>query len=238
MPAGMLRTRALPQRGPQSGNYRKEQSMKQRRPAVIVLAAGRGQRFRGEGHKLEQVVGEDTVLAHTLRQVIASTLPLLVVTSSALAPMVRRHVASRDMLVLPDQDRLGRPVPLGMGHSIAAGVAATGDAHGWLIVPADMPMLRTDTLLAVAQALDHDPIAYAQYRGRRGHPVGFSAELYSELAALQGDEGARRLLARFPAKAVEVDDPGVLIDVDTLEDLQQVRLDPARPTGAGLRAPG
>ncbi|PIM51050.1 molybdopterin-guanine dinucleotide biosynthesis protein MobA [Roseateles chitinivorans] len=214
--------------------------MNQRRPAVVVLAAGRGQRFRGEGHKLEQVLNGDTVLALTLRQTMASGLPMLVVTSTALAPLVRRHVASRDMLVLPDQDRLGRPAPLGMGHSIAAGVAATGDAPGWLILPADMPMVRPSTLAAVADAIERDPIAYAQHRGRRGHPVGFNAELFSELTGLQGDEGARRLLARYPAQAVDVDDPGVLIDVDTVEDLQRLKVDPSmpRPSDLGLRTFG
>ena len=214
--------------------------MNQRRPAVVVLAAGRGQRFRGEGHKLEQVLDGESVLALTLRQTMASGLPMLVVTSTALAPLVRRHVAARDMLVLPDQDRLGRPAPLGMGHSIAAGVAATGDAPGWLILPADMPRVKASTLAAVAQALERDPIAYAQHRGRRGHPVGFSAELFSELTGLQGDEGARRLLARYPAQAVEVDDPGVLIDVDTVEDLQRLKIDPAMPRAgdAGLRSIG
>ncbi|MBB3193014.1 nucleotidyltransferase family protein [Roseateles terrae] len=210
--------------------------MDQRRPAVVVLAAGRGQRFRGEGHKLEQLVGGETVLAHTLRQTMASGLRYLVVTSTALAPLVRRHVAERDMLVLPTQDRLGRPAPVGMGHSIAAGVAATGDAQGWLIVPADMPLLQTSTLLAVARALEHDPIAYAQYDGQRGHPVGFSAELFSELTALQGDEGARKLLARFPAQAVDVNDPGVLVDVDTVEDLARVvSVHPAVPVPASAR---
>ena len=214
--------------------------MNQRRPAVVVLAAGRGQRFRGEGHKLEQVLNGDTVLALTLRQTMASGLPMLVVTSTVLAPLVRRHVASRDMPVLPDQDRLGRPAPLGMGHSISAGVAATGDAPGWLILPADMPMVRSTTLAAVAQAIEHDPIAYAQHRGRRGHPVGFNAELFSELTGLQGDEGARRLLARYPAQAVDVDDPGVLIDVDTVEDLQRLAVDPLkpRPSGEGMRSLG
>ena len=78
--------------------------------------------------------------------------------------------------------------------------------------------------LAVAAALDHYAIAYAQHRGRRGHPVGFGAELYSELVKLSGDEGARRLIARYPAHGVEVDDPGVLIDVDTEADLEQLRL--------------
>lgn len=199
--------------------------MSKRRPAVVVLAAGRGQRFRGQGHKLEQSLGDGTVLSRTLDQAIATQLRVVVVTTQALAAQVGRLVALRDMVVMPDLDRLGRPLPVGMGHSIAAGVSATGDAQGWLILPGDMPLVRSASLLAVAEVLEHEPIAYAQYHGRRGHPVGFSAELYSELAALEGDEGARRLLARYPAQAVELDDPGVLIDVDTAEDLQRLRGD-------------
>jgi molybdenum cofactor cytidylyltransferase len=113
--------------------------------------------------------------------------------------------------------------PFGMGHSIAAGVAATGDAEGWLIVPADMPMLKASSILAVAQALEQYPVSFAQYKGQRGHPVGFNAELYSELIGLQGDEGARRILARYPSQGVEVDDPGVLLDIDTEEDLARLR---------------
>ena len=66
-------------------------------------------------------------------------------------------------------------------------------------------------------------LVFAQHKGMRGHPVGFSAELYSELSSLRGDEGARRLVARYPAVGIEVDDPGVLIDVDTEADLDAVR---------------
>jgi len=112
---------------------------------------------------------------------------------------------------------------LGMGHSIAAGVSARPHAGGWLVLPGDMPLVRPTTLVAVALALDHHPIAFAQHQGRRGHPVGFGAELYSELTALAGDEGARRLVARYPAFAVETDDPGILVDIDTADDLAAVR---------------
>jgi molybdenum cofactor cytidylyltransferase len=110
-----------------------------------------------------------------------------------------------------------------MGFSIAEGVRARPDADGWLILPGDMPMVRTSTLLEVAAALTEHPVVYAQHRGRRGHPVGFGAELFSELSALSGDDGARRLLARYPAFGVELDDPGVLVDVDTQADLDVVR---------------
>jgi molybdenum cofactor cytidylyltransferase len=192
------------------------------RPAVIVLAAGTGSRFGAPGHKLAQHMGSSTVLGTTLRHALASHLPVVVVTTDELAETARRHVATRDIVVLPAVGSAS-PQPLGMGFSIATGVAARPDATGWLVLPADMPMVQPATLLAVAAALEHHPVAYAQHRGRRGHPVGFAAELYSELVTLTGDEGARRLVARYPAHGVDVDDPGVLIDVDTEADLEKLR---------------
>lgn len=204
------------------------------RPAVVVLAAGRGSRFRGLHHKLMQTLGASTVLATTISNALATGLPVLVVTTDPLAEMVGRHVATRDMVVLPP---VGSPASqaLGMGYSIAAGVAARSDAPGWLVLPADMPMVKTSTLCQVADELDGHAIAYAQYRGLRGHPVGFSAELYSELVMLTGDEGARRLVARYPAVGVEVDDPGVLLDVDTEDDLARVRVEQQRQQLRELR---
>jgi molybdenum cofactor cytidylyltransferase len=187
-------------------------------PNVIVLAAGRGRR-KGEPHKLEQRLGGGNVLATTLRHAIESGLPTAVVTTTSLLPAVTPLLARRDIVILDDEEA-GR----GIGHSIAAGVAERAAAPGWLILPGDMPLVLPETMRAVAAALEHHPVAYAQHRGRRGHPVGFSAELYSELVALVGDEGARRLVARYPAFAADVDDPGVLVDVDTADDLEAVRV--------------
>jgi molybdenum cofactor cytidylyltransferase len=191
-------------------------------PVVVVLAAGRGKRFGGRTHKLEQHLGGSSVIGSTLRHVLASQLPMVVVTTAAMAATVRHTVAARDIVVLPAVGTPG-PEPLGMGYSIASGVAARPDAAGWLILPADMPMVRPETLQAVARELGNHTVVYAQHRGQRGHPVGFAAELYSELVALEGDEGARRLVARYPAHGVEVADPGVLIDIDTEADLVGLR---------------
>jgi molybdenum cofactor cytidylyltransferase len=47
--------------------------------------------------------------------------------------------------------------------------------------------------------------------------------MYSELLSLAGDEGARRLLARYPSVGVETEDPGVLFDIDTEADLDAAR---------------
>lgn len=192
------------------------------RAVVVVLAAGKGSRFVGAHHKLVQDLENSTVLGTTLQQAIASHLPVVVVTTAALADLARRSVAARDVVVLPDVGTPGAPA-LGMGFSIAAGVAARPDAGGWLVLPGDMPRIRPETLQAVARQLSDHAIAYAQYRGRRGHPVGFASELYSDLTELTGDEGARRLVARYPGIGVEVDDPGVLLDVDTQADLELAR---------------
>ena len=92
---------------------------------------------------------------------------------------------------------------------------------GWLVLPADMPLVRSETILRLAQALPWHTLVYPQYQGRRGHPVGFSGELASELVRLTGDEGARRVVARYPGHAIDVEDAGVLQDFDTEDDFRQ-----------------
>ncbi len=184
------------------------------RPTIVVPAAGRGSRFGGPQHKLEQPFDGSTVLGTTLRHAIETQLPVVVVTTAALAPLVAGLLATRDIVVLSAGE-----AARGMGYSIGAGVAERSGAPGWIVLPGDMPLVLPDTLLAVATALEQHPVVYAQHRGRRGHPVAFAAELYSELILLDGDDGARRVLARYPSHGQEVDDAGVLLDIDTPADL-------------------
>ena len=188
------------------------------RPTIIVPAAGLGSRFGGPLHKLEQPFEGSTVLGTTVRHAIETQLPVLVVTTAPLAPLVGRLLATRDILVLSEA-----AAARGMGATIAAGVAERSGAPGWLVLPGDMPLVRPGTLLAVAGALAQHPVAYAQHRGRRGHPVAFAAELYSELIQLTGEDGARRVMQRYPAHGQDVDDRGVLLDVDTPADLEALR---------------
>ena len=192
------------------------------RPTVVVLAAGRSSRFGVGHHKLAQPLGDTTVLAQTLATAIATHLRTVVVTIAAFVDVARSSVAARDVVVLPEVGSDGGS-QLGMGASIAAGVGASPDSSGWLVLPGDMPMIQPATVVAVANALELHPVAFAQFRARRGHPVGFAAELYPELTALSGDEGARRIVARYPAFPVELDDAGILVDIDTEGDLEALR---------------
>ena len=111
----------------------------------------------------------------------------------------------------------------GMGVSLAEGVRSAADAHGWVVALADMPYLKPETVRVVAKALsDGAAIAAPSYRGERGHPVGFARRFKDELLTLRGDAGAREILKAHPdwITLYEVEDPGVLRDVDEPSDLE------------------
>jgi molybdenum cofactor cytidylyltransferase len=165
-------------------------------PTVLVLASGRGERFSasgGSGHKLQALLGRKTVLMHTLDAVRASALPW--------------HL-----------EDAGHP---GMGDSIAAAVRATAQASGWLILPADLPLIQSDTLRRVAAALQDHDVVLPMHKGQRGHPVGFSAHCGSALRELSGERGAAGLVRQFAAFELAVHDVGCVSDIDTVDDLRQ-----------------
>ena len=159
--------------------------------------------------------------------------PLVVVTTEAQAAEATGHVASRDVLVvapprwpIPPEGRVerrGMHQLQGLGAAIAVGVMARPNAAGWLVLPVDRAMVLPSTLHRVAHALLECPIAYAQHHGCQGCPVGFGAGLYSELSRLRNDEGARRLLARYPSWAVDVDDVGTQLEIGSLDALHDTR---------------
>lgn len=164
-------------------------------PTVIVLASGRGLRFAASGgctYKLQALLMGKTVLQHTLDAVKGSGLPW----------------------------HLEDEVHPGMGDSIAAGVQKTPNAQGWLILPADLPLLQSASLTAVAQALLNQQVVVPVYQGRRGHPVGFTVGCRQALLDLQGDRGAASVVRSHAAMELHLDDRGCVTDIDTVEDLQ------------------
>jgi molybdenum cofactor cytidylyltransferase len=112
----------------------------------------------------------------------------------------------------------------GMGASLAAGVEASRDADGWIVALGDMPFIEPSTFASILSSLRSGALIAAPCHGganTRGHPVGFSAILREELAALAGDEGARSVLHRHRGELVlvPVDDRGIAIDIDVPGDL-------------------
>jgi molybdenum cofactor cytidylyltransferase len=77
-----------------------------------------------------------------------------------------------------------------------------------------MPMIAPATVINVVAASRRSHGGCSELARSRGHPVGFAAECRPELLTLQGDRGARDVLAAHPPHLIDVDDPGILTDID------------------------
>ena len=188
----------------------------------ILLAAGEGARFGG-GKLLARVprtahgVGAGTPIGAAAAIHMMAALNDVVAVIRPRDPMLEHTLVSTGARVIPC-DRAAE----GMGASLACGVAAAADADGWIVALADMPWIAPTSIAAVADALrDGAEIAAAHFEGKRGHPVGFAKKYGPLLASLTGDAGARSVIAarQWALQLVEVDDPGVLRDVDRRSDL-------------------
>ena len=185
---------------------------------AIVLAAGQGSRFRAEAGAdqdklLAPCVGRDGVTRPVIEQVLVnlpgSIVQRWLVTSPERLEVIRlAQVHGCQVLLLESA---------GMGQSIAAAVAASASAQGWLVVLGDMPFIRSSTIERVLA--DPADITVPVYAGQYGHPVAFGRVLGPKLMALTGDRGAKPLFSQARVRDVQVDDPGVLWDVDVPQRL-------------------
>jgi len=181
----------------------------------VLLAAGASTRFRA--NKLLHALPDGTPIAVAAATNLRAALDRVVAVVRPGVPELERALARAGVEVSVCPDAVA-----GMGHSLAHAVDATPEASGWIVALADMPFVSPNSIRRVVAALrDGAELAAPSYRGARGHPVGFGARYRDDLAALAGDAGARAILQRDRQHihAVEVDDPGVLRDIDTPDDL-------------------
>jgi molybdenum cofactor cytidylyltransferase len=186
--------------------------------SAVVLAAGLSRRM-GRRKLLLELEGKPLV-----RWAVEGITPhvdeIVVVT----AP---RDAALRDALGGLGVRFVENPRPEdGQATSIAAGIAALGrDVESAVIVLGDQPVLPPDVVPALHATFRRTakPIVVPVYRGTPGTPVLFAAALFGELAALTGDAGARRVVARDAARVARVElDVEMPPDVDTPEDLARL----------------
>lgn len=187
----------------------------------ILLAAGQSQRF-GHTDKLLQP------LSNGLPLITQAVRTMLTALESVMVVVPPEHDAMADALKDEAvQITINPAADVGMGNSLACGVSACAEADGWIIGLADMPWIQPTTISRIMTALGHEQSLVApRYQNLRGHPVGFSREYRETLMNLQGDAGARSVLKQHKAQLhyLDVNDPGILLDVDTPADLIQPKM--------------
>lgn len=182
----------------------------------ILLAAGQSQRF-GHGDKLLQLLPNGLPLITQAVRTMLSALDSVVVVVPPEHDALTNALQNEAV-----QITINPAARAGMGNSLACGVAATIDADGWVIGLADMPWIQPATISTIITALgDGHSLVAPRHGNLRGHPVGFGREYRDTLLKLQGDMGARSVLKQHKAQLhyLDVNDPGILMDVDTPADL-------------------
>ncbi len=184
------------------------------RPTLIVLAdcasVGENKASAGTQSSHDSAAAHFAHIGEMLKTVADSRLPVIVVTSAEWRDWAEQKLGAHEVVTLPPTPATASRSPNRMGAAIAAGVLASSQAPGWLLMPAHMPLLQQHTLDSIADAIGSHPVVYPRYGQQRGYPLGFSSEFFSELIRLEYQNGLDKLIARYPSHGVDTNDPGVL----------------------------
>lgn len=188
--------------------------------AAIIVAAGYS--FRMKRFKPLLSLGESTVLEKAVHSFLKGGIR-----------DIRVVVGHRGNELYPVLDRLGVQTIVnhnfskGMFSSVRSGVESLSPVvKGFFLLPVDNPMVTGDTLEKLQHAFftTEFGIIYPLYQGERGHPPLISCRYVNNVINWNEPGGMRALLEQYEHDSldVQVEDPGVLLDMDTPEDYQQM----------------
>ena len=183
---------------------------------AVVLAAGRSSRMGGPNKLMADFDGKP-LLRQTTERVLASVADGLVVVTGHQAERARDAIADLKVATVDNTDFAS-----GLASSLKSGVASLpDDAAGALIVLGDMPGVTStdlDRLIAAFRREGGVRIVRAVHNGKRGNPVILPRRLFADVAALQGDTGARHIVESDATEAIDVElGEAASLDVDTPE---------------------
>lgn len=193
------------------------------RIAGLILAAGRSTRMGGPNKLLEEINGRPLV-RHVAEHVLASRARPVIVVTGHQQERVERALAGLPVTFVHNPD-----FAEGLSTSLKTGIAAVPpEADGAIVCLGDMPQVSAkliDRLIAAFEPERGALVVIPTIDGKRGNPVLWARRFFPDLAAVEGDVGARHLIGGYAEAVAEVpiDDAGAQTDVDTPEALIAVR---------------
>ena len=191
------------------------------RIAAVVLAAGRSSRL--PGNKLLQSLGGKPVVRYAVEAALSSCASSVVVVTGHDQAKVAAALADLSVEIVNSNAYSD-----GLSASLKCGLSQVPTASdGALILLGDMPLVTAsllDRLIEQFAPSAGREICVPLSKGRRGNPVLWSRRFFAELMTIAGDKGGKHLM-RLHEQAVaelEVMDDGVLIDIDTPDDLRRL----------------
>ena len=193
--------------------------------AALLLAAGSSRRF-GTHDKLCALVNGKPIIAHAASkitsQLFSDRIAVLNVNHSRLQALLNN--AGFKTAINPNAKN-------GMGSSLAVGIRViaknrNNKSDAICVFLGDMPAIRAETIETMVKATDNRDGPYILvpcFKKQRGHPVIFTHHFFRDLSSLSGDEGGRNIMKKQDRfiSTIEVDDPGILFDIDLTGDLEK-----------------
>jgi molybdenum cofactor cytidylyltransferase len=185
---------------------------------AIVLAAGYSS--RANAFKMTLPLGQMTVLEQTIskfeglcsRVIIVAGFQEEMIQEEA-AKIIRKNVYSFQIKVVYNEN-----FDEGMFRSIQKGCSELHDST-FFITPGDCPLVKKETIQLIAQHEGNVVIPSFHYKG--GHPIKLSSDVKQNILETDPESNLREVLNSYEKTYINVDDPGVLMDVDTPEDYQK-----------------
>ncbi len=183
----------------------------------VVLAAGLSRRMGS--NKLATELNGKPLVRHAVEAALAGGLDPVVVVTGHQPEAMAQALTGLDIVLVHNEDYAS-----GLAASLRRGIKAVpAECAGAMVLLGDMPAITPDLIGRAIAAFDPKsrPICVAMAQGAQGHPVLWGRQFFPEIMALQGDAGARALLARHAAQICEiaVDSDAPLTDIDTPADL-------------------
>jgi Uncharacterized MobA-related protein, COG2068 len=187
--------------------------------SCIILAAGPSLRMsfpkqiaKFKGEKMINIV---------IEKVIDMNFYELIVVLGHEAEKIKENIKFKVDKFVINKDYLS-----GISSSLRIGILnVSKESDAAAIFLADEPLIRRETIKKVIDAYNNSNalIVAPSYKGEIGHPVVFDKELFKDIIALEGDVGAKKIIFKYKENAliIEVDDGGILIDIDTPSDLEK-----------------
>lgn len=203
---------------------RKKKMPATRNMAALVLAAGQSKRMGQENKLLLPYQGE-TVLSHVLDQVVQAGMKNIFVVTGHQEGQVEQQLSRHDVIFIHND-----LYQEGMSTSVKLGISSLPrEIDAVLVILGDMPNISSAILKKIMVA--YNPalgrsIIIPKHNGKRGNPILWGREFFSEFERLEGDMGAKILLNDYPEYIAEVDvgSDAIFLDMDTFEAYESLKL--------------
>jgi len=181
----------------------------------LILAAGESKRIGSPKALLK--IDSETFLHHITCVLHDAGIENIIVVAGAHYEEIRKNAEGLTVV-------FNAQYALGQFSSLQSGLreipAQTDSVIVW---PVDLPLVRTDTITALIKTAGSNPITVPVHHGKKGHPVIYSAETITKILSMEPIHTGKELFEYFKDRIAftNVEDPAVLIDIDTPEDYER-----------------